>query len=126
MLGFKLAGVSLPELKKNKFKNIKGELSKHCSKFEENVLDSVNEFSLIIKDKSKLKGIPIDIVNMAKEKATNIKKDGWLFTLDFPSYIPVLQYAENRELREQLYRAYAIKASELAIPKFDNTKTIHN
>jgi len=125
LLGFKLAGVSLPELKKNKFKNIKGELSKHCSKFEENVLDSVNEFSLIIKDKSKLKGIPIDIVNMAKEKATNIKKDGWLFTLDFPSYIPVLQYAENRELREQLYRAYAIKASELAIPKFDNTKTIH-
>ena len=122
LLGFKLAGVSLPELKKNKFKNIIS--SNYFLIYEENVLDSVNEFSLIIKDKNKLKGIPIDIVNMAKEKATNIKKDGWLFTLDFPSYIPVLQYAENRELREQLYRAYAIKASELAIPKFDNTKTI--
>ena len=126
MLSFKLAGVSLPKLKKNKFKNIKGELSKHCSKFEENVLDSVNDFSLIIKDKSKLKGIPKDILDMAKEKATNIKKNGWLFTLDFPSYIPVLQYAENRELREQLYKAYSIKASELAVPKFDNTKTIHH
>ena len=126
LLSFKLAGVSLPKLKKNKFKNIKGELSKHCSKFEENVLDSVNDFSLIIKDKSKLKGIPKDILDMAKEKATNIKKDGWLFTLDFPSYIPVLQYAENRELREQLYKAYSIKASELAVPKFDNTKTIHH
>mgnify|MGYP000049951416 CR=1 FL=1 len=126
LLGFKLAGVSLPKLKKNEFKKIKSELSKHCSKFEENVLDSVNEFTLIIKDKRKLKGIPKDIIDMSKEKAISINKDGWLFTLDFPSYIPVLQYADNRELREQLYKAYSIKASELAAPKFDNTKTIHH
>ena len=126
LLGFKLAGVSLPKIKKKQFKKIKNQLSQHCSKFEENVLDSVNEFSLLIKDESKLKGIPKDIINMSNEKAIINNKDGWLFTLDFPSYIPVLQYADDRELRKQLYRAYSVKASELAVPKFDNTKTIRH
>ncbi len=132
---FRLGGAELPVAKKARFKAIQEELSKLSSKFEENVLDATNEYALYIDDASKLKGIPEDVLQAAAEaaKANNDadnKKGSWKFTLHFPSYLPVLQYADNRQLRETLYRAYATRASELGKlnetgnPKWDNTPVI--
>ncbi len=69
-------------------------------------------------------GIPEDVLQVAKEATVADKKDGYKFTLHFPSYMPVLQYADNRNLRETLYRAYATRASEFGKPELDNTSII--
>ena len=66
--------------------------------------------------------MPEDIIAMVKNNAKQKKLDGWLFTLDFPCYIPTLQYADDRELRKEMYHAYATKASDLGEPLLDNTK----
>jgi len=124
LLSFKLSGVALDRAKKNKFKKLKSDLSKLSSKFEENILDSVNQFNLIIKEEEKLTGIPEDIKSVAKQKAKDNGEIGWLFSLDLPSYMPVLHYADNRGLRENLYHAYSVKASELGDQKLDNTEVI--
>ena len=121
---FKLGGAELPIKQKARFKAISEELSKLSSKFEENVLDTTNEYALYEVDKAKLTGIPEDVLQAAAEAAKSDGKDGYKFTLHFPSYLPALQYADNRELRETLYRAYATRASEFGKPEFDNTPII--
>ena len=121
---FRLGGAELPVEQKMRFKAIQEELSKLSSKFEENVMDTTNEFALYVEDGSTLKGIPEDVLQAALEAAATDKKSGWKFTLHFPSYLPVLQYAENRELRETLYRSYATRASEFGRPEWDNTPII--
>ena len=121
---FKLGGAELPIEKKARFKAISEELSKLASKFEENVLDTTNEFALFIEDKAELAGIPEDVLETALEAAKADGKAGYKFTLHFPSYLPVLQYADKRELREKLYRTYATRASEFGKPEFDNTSII--
>lgn len=121
---FRLGGAELPADKKARFKEIQEELSKLSSKFEENVLDNTNDYALYVEDESTLKGIPGDVLQAAAEAAKEDGKTGWKFTLHFPSYLPVLQYAENRELRETLYRAYATRASEFGKPEWDNTPLI--
>jgi oligopeptidase A len=126
ILGFELGGVGLNQSKKLKFKQILSKLSKLSANFEENILDSVNNYSLLITDKKKLKGIPKDILLKAKSAAKKQKKQGWSFTLDFPCYLPLMQFADNRELRKEIYYAYATKASELSNKKTDNTNNINN
>lgn len=121
---FRLGGAELPTEQKARFKAIQEELSKLSSKFEENVLDNTNDYALFIEDASTLAGIPEDVLQAAKEAAEADKKVGHKFTLHFPSYLPVLQYAQNRELRETLYRAYATKASEFGKKEWDNTPII--
>lgn len=131
---FKLGGAELPTDQKARFKAINEELSKLAAKFEENVLDTTNEYALYEADETKLTGIPADVLQAAKEaaeadksaaEAGNEKNNaGYKFTLHFPSYIPVLQYADNRNLRETLYRAYATRASEFGKAEFDNTPII--
>jgi oligopeptidase A len=121
---FKLGGAELPVGQKVRFKAISEELSKLASKFEENVLDTTNEYALYEVDEAKLTGIPADVLLAAKEAATADEKEGYKFTLHFPSYLPVLQYADNRNLRETLYRAYATRASEFGKAEFDNTPII--
>ena len=131
---FKLGGAELPVEKKARIKAISEELSKLASKFEENVLDTTNEYALFIEDKAELAGIPEDVLQTAKDAAKADKlaanagneniSEGYKFTLHFPSYLPVLQYADNRHLREKLYRAYATRASEFGKPEFDNTPII--
>ena len=125
ILGFELGGVALNNNKKIQFKKILSKLSKLSANFEENLLDSVNNFSLLIKNKEKLKGIPNDVLIKAKIDAKNQKKSGWAFSLDFPCYMPVMQYADNRELRKQIYYAYATKASDLSDKDKDNTNNIN-
>ena len=121
---FKLGGAELAPEQKVRFKAISEELSKLASKFEENVLDTTNEFALYIENKAELAGIPEDVMQAAAETAKNDDKVGYKFTLHFPSYLPVLQYADNRSLRETLYRAYATRASEVGKAEFDNTSII--
>ncbi len=125
ILSFELGGVGLNKNKQLEFKKIVGKLSKLSSNFEENLLDSVNNYSLVIKDKRKLKGIPKDVLTKAKLEAKKRKKNGWCFTLDFPSYLPLMQFADDRSLRKEIYYAYATKASELDNSKTDNTSNIN-
>ncbi|OYY82341.1 MAG: oligopeptidase A, partial [Methylophilales bacterium 16-45-9] len=121
---FRLGGAELPLQQKARFKEIQEELSKLSSKFEENVLDNTNDYALYMHDAEALKGIPADVLEAAADAAKAEDKTGWKFTLHFPSYLPVLQYADNRELRETLYRAYATRASEFSKPEWDNTPII--
>ena len=123
--GFELGGVGLPKNKRDSFKLIKSKLAKLSSQFEENILDSINDFSLHIESKKIVEGIPKDVLDSAQKLAKENNKKGWLFTLDFPSYIPLMQYAKNRKLREDMYRAYATKASELSSKKLDNGPCIN-
>ena len=125
LVGFKLGGIDLSTKKQNTFKEIKSTLSKLSAKFEENLLDSVNAFNLHITSKNILSGLPTNILKSAQLKANENKKKGWLFTLDFPTYIPLMQYADNRQLRQDMYYAYATKASELSNKKLDNTSHIN-
>ncbi len=121
---FKLGGAELPTNKKARFKAISEELSKLAAKFEENVLDTTNEYALYETDRSKLSGIPEDVLQTALDAASGENKSGYKFTLHFPSYLPVLQYGDNRGLRQKLYHAYATRASEFGKPEFDNTPLI--
>ena len=121
---FKLGGAELNEKDKKKFKVIQEKLAKLSTQFEENILDATNEFSIFVDDLDELRGIPEENIKKALAEAKEDKKEGYKFTLHFPSYLPVMQYADNRVLREKLYHAYATRASELASPKFDNTKLI--
>ncbi|MCB5190176.1 M3 family metallopeptidase [Methylobacillus arboreus] len=123
---FRLGGAELPEDKKARFKAIQEELSTLAAKFEENLLDTTNDYALFIEDQAQLQGVPEDALQAAAEAAKADEKTGWKFTLHFPSYMPVLQYADNRELRETLYRAYATRASEFGKPEWDNTEIISN
>ena len=121
---FRLSGAELVEDKKARFLEIQEEMSMLCSRFSDNLLDATNDFSLLVDDASELQGIPADDLQAAKETAQAAGKQGWMFTLKAPSYMPVLQYAENRALREKVYVAYSQRASEFGKTEWDNTPLI--
>ncbi len=121
---FKLGGAELNEKDKVRFKVIQETLVKLSTHFEENILDATNEFSIFVHNTDELKGIPDENIKKAFSEASEDNKEGYKFTLRFPSYLPVMQYAEERDLREKLYRGYATRASEHGSPKFDNTKLV--
>ncbi len=100
------------------------ELAALEAKFSENLLDATNTFSLLITDPEDLLGVPEDVLEAAKEAARKEGKEGWKLTLHAPSYGPLMQYAENRDLRERLYRAHVTRASEFGDPELDNTPII--
>ena len=107
---FMLGGAGLKDGEKTRFREISEELAKLSLKFEENVLDETNSFELHLTDKEDLAGLPESIVEMAADEASKRKKEGWIFTLHYPSYVPFLQYSEKRELREKMLRAYSSRA----------------
>ncbi len=122
---FRLSGAELPEDKKPRFAEIQEQQAALATRFSENVLDATNAYELIVDDEIRLDGLPDDVKQAARTSAEREGKAGWRFTLHFPSYFPVLQYAHDRSLRETLYRANATKASELgAKPEWDNTQNI--
>jgi oligopeptidase A len=93
------------------------------------VLDATNAFSLVIEEQKRLSGIPADDLQAAREAADKDEKQAvgkprWKFTLHMPSYLPVMQYADDRSLRERLYRESATRASEFGRPDWDNTALI--
>jgi oligopeptidase A len=121
---FRLSGAELPLEGKQRFAEIQEELSKLAAKFSENVLDATNAYSLIIEDAKRLGGIPDDVVQVAREAAQKEGKPGWKFTLHAPSYMPVMQYADDPAMRETLYRESATRASEFGKSEWDNTALI--
>ena len=121
---FRLGGAELPLEKKQRYADIQEELAKLSAKFSENVLDATNAFSIIIDDEKRLSGIPGDVLQAAREAAQQEGTGGWKFTLHAPSYLPLMQYADERTLRETLYRASATRASEFGKPEWDNTQPI--
>ena len=113
---FRLGGAELPQEKKARFLQIQEELSALASQFNDNLLDATNNFVLHVENADELSGIPDDVLATAKELAGREGAAGWKFTLHAPSYMPIMQYAHNRALREKMYRAYSTRASEIAPP----------
>ena len=121
---FRLSGAELPADKKKRYAEISEELSRLGAKFSENILDATNAFSLTIEDAARVSGIPADVLQAAREAAGKDGKTGWKFTLHAPSYMPVMQYADDRALRETLYRESVTRASEFGKKEWDNTPLI--
>jgi oligopeptidase A len=111
---FRLGGAELPDAQKARFAAVKEELSGLSAKFSQNVLDATDEYEFWIKDKQHLGGLPPDVVSAARAAAKADDEPGWKFTLQMPCYLPVQTYADDRALRETLYHANAVRASELA------------
>ncbi|MDJ0805774.1 MAG: oligopeptidase A [Gammaproteobacteria bacterium] len=109
---FHLSGVDLPPDKKQRFKQISQQLSRLTTQFEENLLDATNAWSKLITDESELTGLPESAMGLARQSAKQRDQQGWLLTLEFPSYLPVITYADNRALRREIYEAYATRASD--------------
>ena len=122
---FRLSGAELPEDQKPRFQAISEELSQLSAKFAENLLDATNAFAEVITDEARLAGLPDDIRQAARSAAEKAGVDGWRFSLQAPSYGPVMQYADDRELRARMYRAFATRAAEFhdgsSKPEWDNT-----
>ncbi len=102
-------GANLNNEGKARLREIDKELSGLSLKFGEHVLKETNDYELHITNEEDLKGLPEDVKEMAEQVAKDKGKEGWLFTLQFPSYIPFVTYADKRELREEIFKAYASK-----------------
>jgi oligopeptidase A len=120
---FRLGGADLPLEKKQRYAEVQEELARLSAKFSENVLDATNAFSIVV-DERRTAGIPPDVLQAAREAAQKDGKPGFKLTLHAPSYMPVMQYADDRALRETLYRESATRASEFGKPDWDNTALI--
>ena len=120
---FRLGGAELPPGKKARFAAIQEELAQLGSRFSENLLDATKAFSIVV-DETRIAGIPPDVLAAAREAAQKDGKPGWKFTLHAPSYMPVMQYADDRLLRQTMYRESATRASEFGKPEWDNTPLI--
>lgn len=103
--GFQRNGIDLPPEKQQRVNEIRVELGQLSTKFAENVLDSTNAYELVITDESRLSGIPESTVGQAKKTAEQREKEGWVFTLQMPSFFPVMRFADDRALREELFKA---------------------
>jgi oligopeptidase A len=109
---FRLSGIALNAADKARYKAIMHELSSLTAKFEENVLDATHAWDKHITDETRLAGLPESARALGRQNAEQEGKDGWLFNLEFPSYFPVMSYADDRSLREEMYHAYMTRASD--------------
>jgi len=117
---FRLAGAELPADQKPRFQAIQEELSAIAAKFSENLLDATNAHAEWVTDEAALAGLPDDVKAAARAAAERDGKQGWKFSLQAPSYLPVMQYATDRTLRERMYRAYATRAAEFGKTEWNN------
>ncbi len=123
---FHLSGVDLAADKQARYKEISQQLSKLASQFEENLMDATNAWQKVITDVEQLKGLPESALAQAKQSAEAEGKEGWLISLQFPSYLAVMTYADNRELRREHYQAYSTRASDQSpdADKWDNSEAM--
>jgi len=126
---FRMGGAELPADKKERFADIQEQHAATSTRFSENVLDATNDWKMVVENEAELAGLPDDVKAAAKALAEKEGKQGFMFSLHFPSYYPILQFADNRALREKVYRANATKASGLGEmfserEKWDNTENI--
>lgn len=115
-------GANLPDEKQNELREIDKELSKLKLKFGENVLAETNRYELLVTDESRLEGLPENFKDEAKSIAKEKGKEGWIFTLEYPSYIPFMKYAEDRELRKEL--AFAFGSRGFHNDELDNQENV--
>jgi len=118
---FRLAGAELRGEARARYKEIQMRLSDLSTTFEQHLLDATRAFELPITDEAELAGLPESVRDAAAQRAAEAEKSGWLFTLDIPSYLPFMQYAESRELRQKIYTAYVTRATN---GELDNTAVI--
>lgn len=123
---FKLSGVHLNKTDKMLFADLVKELSQLTTKFEENVLDATDGWSKLITEESELSGLPDFAKDAAKQAAQKKDQKGWLLSLEMPCYHAVITYADSQKLREEIYRAFSTRASEIGpnAGKWDNTKVM--
>jgi len=117
-------GANLPDTKQDELREIDKELSRLSLQFGENVLAESNKYELQVTDESRLDGLPESFKEEAKSVAKSKEKEGWIFTLEYPSYIPFMKYAKNRELREELSMAFGSRAFHN--DKLDNQENVLN
>jgi len=117
---FKLSGVELKGEARQRFAQNSERQSQVSQKFSENVLDAKDKWSLVLTDSSKLEGVPQDVLDSLYDP----EQKAWIVTLKMPCYLPVMQYAKDRDLRHTLYKAYATVASELGEATWDNSALI--
>ncbi|PHY83889.1 oligopeptidase A (plasmid) [Serratia marcescens] len=123
---FELSGIGLSADKQQRYGEIVARLSELGSTYSNNVLDATMGWSKLITDEAELSGLPESALAQAQAMAQAKEQDGWLLTLDMPSYLPVLTYADNRVLREEMYRAFATRASDQGpnAGKWDNSEVM--
>jgi oligopeptidase A len=121
---FHLGGVDLPKSQQKRYQEIQTQLSQLSNQFEENLLDATAKWSKCVSDKSKLKGVPAYVIANAEKAAREKNLTGYLITLDYPSYFPIITYADNRVLRETIYKAHITRASELSNLALDNSEVM--
>lgn len=121
---FDLSGIALPEEKQKRYGEISARLSELSSQFSNNVLDATMGWEKVIEDEAELKGLPESALQAAKQSAESKGLKDYRFTLEIPSYLPIMTYCENQALREEMYRAYTTRASEQGpnAGKWDNSK----
>ncbi len=115
-------GADLNSDQRERFVKIKKELSAKTLKFQENVLEETNSFIQHITNENDLAGLPNYAKSAARQDAESRDLDGWVITLDYPSYVPFMKYADNRSLREKLFRAYTSRSNKGN--EFDNNNLI--
>ena len=118
---FRLGGAELSDTDKPRFSAIQDEQAVLGKAFSDHVLDATDGFVHLVSHKAELAGLPEDAIAAAADTAQQKNLEGWVFTLHFPSYYPVMQYSENRELRRLMYQAYVTRSSELA-PQYTKGK----
>jgi oligopeptidase A len=125
---YRLAGVDLPPEKKARFKSVQQELATLSNRFERNVLDATESWSLHVENRDDLAGLPDSALDLARQAAGEHGQDGWRFDLHIPSYLPFMTYGENRDLRKQMYDAFVTRASERGpdAGRFDNGTVIES
>ncbi|CCN72249.1 oligopeptidase A [Vibrio nigripulchritudo] len=123
---FDLSGIGLPADQQHRYGEISKRMSELSSQFSNNVLDSTMGWTKHITDEKELVGMPESAMAAAKAAAEGKELDGWLLTLDIPSYLPVLTYCDNQALRKEMYEAYVTRASDRGpnAGKWDNTDLI--
>jgi len=117
---FMLGGAILKEEERVRFREVSEQLSTLSLKFEENVLEETNSFELHLTEKKDLEGLPESLVEAASKEAESRDKQGWVFTLNYPDYMPFMQYSERRDLRAKMLTAYSSRAFKGN--EFDNRK----
>ena len=119
---FHLSGIDLEQREKDRYKVLNQKLSQLQTRFEENLLDATHGWTRLVTDESQLSGLPDTAVELAAQNASRQDRTGWLFTLEYPSYAPVMNYADDRPFRQEMYTAYNTRASERSpdAGKWDN------
>ena len=124
--GFALNGANLQGADRDTYRELSNRLSLLTLQFSENLLKATNSYQLLLTHPEQVKGLPQSALDAARESAQQKGMEGWRFTLDYPSYVPFMEYADSRELRRELYTAYASRAKGGETDNLDVVKQIVN